>query len=73
MAKEKFQDVYFFLASHTQSKIWDGNFVSDKKLFEVQDRGIVTRPEVLYYTKSMPTAILSNVCIPIGLVNKAIY
>lgn len=39
----------------------------------MQDGGTVTRPRLLYYTKNMPTAILSNVCTAIGLVNGARY
>ncbi len=44
-----------------------------KKLFQVQDRGAVTGPGLPYYTEGMPIAVLSNVCTPIGLVNRARY
>lgn len=47
--------------------------MSGKKLFWVQDRGTVTRLGLLYYTESMPTALLSNVCTLFGLVNGTRY
>ncbi len=47
--------------------------MTSEKLFQVQDGGAVTGPGLLYYTKGMPTAVLSNICIPIGLVNGARY
>ncbi len=72
-AKEKSQDVYIFPASHTRSKTRNENLVTSKKLFQVQDGGAVTGPGLLYYTEGMPTAVLSNVCTPIGLVNGARY
>ena len=49
------------------------NFVTSKKLFQVQNRGVITRLELLYYTKSMLTAMINNVYIIIGLVNRAKY
>ena len=73
MAREKSQDVYIFPASHTRSKIRGGNLVSGKKLFRVQDGGTITGPGLLYYTEGMPTAVLSNVCTLLGLVNRARY
>ena len=39
----------------------------------MQDRSTITRPGLLYYTESMPIAVFSNVCIPIGSVNGARY
>ena len=39
----------------------------------MQDRGTITGLELLYYTKDMLTAMLSNVYTPIGLVNGARY
>lgn len=42
-------------------------------MFEVQDRGIVTRLGLLYYTKDMFTVMFSNICIFISLVNEAKY
>lgn len=50
-----------------------GIFVTSKKLFQMQDGGIVTRLRLLYYTKDIPTAVFSNVCTPISLVNGARY
>ena len=47
--------------------------MSGKKLFRVQDGSIVTRPGLLYHTKGMPTAVLSNVYTPLDLVNGARY
>lgn len=73
MAQKKSQDVYIFPALHTQSKIRDRNFVSGKKLFQVQDGGTVTGPGLLYYTKGMPIAVLSTMCTSIGLVNETRY
>ena len=73
IAREKSQNVYIFLASHTRSKIRGGNLVSGKKLFQVQDRGTVIGPGLLYYTEGMPIAILSNVCTSLGLINRARY
>lgn len=39
----------------------------------MQDKGTITRPKLPYYTKNMPTTVLSNMHIPIGLVNEARY
>lgn len=39
----------------------------------MQDKGTITWPKLPYYTKSMPTTMLSNIYIPIGLVNEARY
>ena len=72
-AKEKSQNVYIFSASHTRSKTRNENLVISEKLFQVQDRGIVTGPRLLYYTKGMSTAMFSNIYTPIGLVNGAKY
>ncbi len=72
-AKEKSQDVYIFPVSYTRSITRNENLVTSKKLFQVQDGGAVAGPGLLYYTKGMPIAILSNVCILISLVNKARY
>lgn len=47
--------------------------MSGKKLFQVQDRGTITGPGLLYYTKSILSTGFSNVCISIGLVNEAWY
>ena len=47
--------------------------MTSKKLFHVQDRGAITRPGLLYYTKSMLITVLSTICTPISLVNKARY
>ena len=44
-----------------------------KKLFQIQDKGAVTGPRLLYYTKNMPTAMFSNIYIPISLVYGARY
>ena len=71
--KEKSQDVYIFPASYIRSKTRNGNLVTSKKLFPVQDRGVVIGPGLLYYTKGMPTAMLSNVYTPISLMNRARY
>lgn len=73
MARKKSQNVYIFSASHIWSNVRGGNFMSGKKLFHVQDRSTVTRPELLYYTKGLLTTILSNVCRSISLVNEARY
>ncbi len=72
-AKEKSQDVYIFPVSHTRSKTRNENLVTSEKLFQVQDGGAVTGPGLLYYTKGIPTAVLSNVCTPLSLVNGARY
>ena len=42
-------------------------------MFQIQDKGTVTEPGLLYYTKNMLTAIFSNICIPISLINRAKY
>ena len=39
----------------------------------MQDGDIVTGLGLLYYTEGMPTAILSNICTPLALVNGARY
>lgn len=39
----------------------------------MQDGGIVTGPELLYYIKGMPTAVLINICISFGLLNRVRY
>ena len=70
---EKSQAIYIFLISHTRSKTRNQNLVISKKLFQVQDWGAVTGQGLLYYIKSMPTTVLSNVCTFIGLVNEARY
>ena len=72
-AKEKFQNVYIFPASHTRSKTRNKNLVISKKLFQVQDGGVVTRPGLLYYTKGISIVVFSNICIPISLENGARY
>lgn len=73
MAKKKFENVYIFLTSFIKSKIRGGNFMLNKKLFQMQDRGMVIEIKLLYYTQSMPTTVLSNVYILINLMNKARY
>lgn len=47
--------------------------MSEKKLFHVQDRGTITGSGLLYYIKSILTAVLNNVYIPISLVTGAQY
>ncbi len=48
--------------------------MTSEKLFYVQDGGgAVIGSGLLYYIKGMPTAVLSNVCTPIGLVNGVRY
>lgn len=37
----------------------------------MQDGDTITRLGLLYYTEGMPTTMLNNVCIPLGLVNRA--
>lgn len=39
----------------------------------MQDKGTITKSGLLYNTKSMLIAILSNMCISINLVNKIRY
>ncbi len=39
----------------------------------MQDRCIITRLRLLYYTKDMSIIVLSNICTSIGLVNRARY
>lgn len=45
--------------------------MSGEKLFYVQNKVTVTRPRLLYYTKNIFTAVFSNICIPINLINRA--
>lgn len=73
MTREKSKDIYIFLTSHTRSKIIDGNLISGKKLFQVQDRCTVTRLGLLYYIKSILTTVFNNIYTLIDLVNKAKY
>ena len=47
--------------------------MTSEKLFQVQNRSAVTGPRLLYYTKSMPTTMLSNIYTPIDLVNRTKY
>ena len=47
--------------------------MTSEKLFQVQERLAITRPRLRNYIESMPTAVLSNVCTFIGLVNGAKY
>lgn len=44
-----------------------------KKLFQLKNRGIIIRLELLYYLKNIPIAMLNNMCILIGLINRAEY
>ena len=41
------------------------------KLLEVQDSSNVKGPGLLMYTQNMPTAVLSNISTPLGIVNGA--
>lgn len=73
IARKKFDNIYIFLLSHIRSKIRSKNLVFGKKLFQVQDKNIVIWPELLYYTKNMPTTMFSNIYTSISLVNEARY
>ena len=65
--------MYICPTSHIKSKIKGKNLLSSKKLFRVQDGGIVTGLKLLYYTENMLTTMLSNVCTLFGLVNGTRY
>ena len=41
------------------------------KLFKVQDGSNIKGPGLLMYTQNMPTAVLSNISTPLGIVNSA--
>jgi hypothetical protein len=41
------------------------------KLLELQDNSNVKSPGLLTYTKDMPSAVLSNISTPLGIVNGA--
>lgn len=73
LAKKKSQDVYIFSASHIRSKTRNKNLVTSKKIFQVPDGGAITRLGLLFYTKSIPITILSNVYTSLGLVNRVRY
>lgn len=73
MAREKFQDIYIFLAFYIRSKTKNENLLSNKKICQVQDRRAVTRPRLLYYTKDISTIVLSNICTSISVVNRVRY
>lgn len=73
MARKISQDVYIFLASYIRIKIRGRNSILGKKLFKMQDKDIVTRLKLLYYTKNFFIVILNNLYTSIGLVNRAKY
>lgn len=73
LAKEKSQNLYIFSLLYIRLKTRDENLIISKKLFQIQDKTIITRSGLLYYTKSILTAALNNICTFIGLMNEARY
>ena len=69
-AQAQGQKIFVFPARHTRWKKARGTRDLDvDKLLEVQDSSDVKGPGLLTYTKNMPTAVLSNISTPLGIVN----
>jgi len=48
-----------------------GRDIPIDQILEIQDSSKVKGPGLLFYTKDMPTAVLSNISTPLGIVNGA--
>jgi len=66
------QKIFIFPARHARWRKPKGTHnVEVDKLFEVQDGSNIKGPGLLMYTQNMPTAVLSNISTPLGIVNGA--
>ena len=71
-ARSQGQKIFIFPAHHARWRKPRGmRNVEVDKLLEVQDSSNVKGPGLLMYTQNMPTAVLSNISTPLGVVNGA--
>ena len=63
-------DIVIFLAQHSCTKREEREAILQKDLFSIQDKDCrATGLGLLYYCKEMSIALLTNICIALGMVN----
>jgi PIF1-like helicase len=71
-ARSRQQKAIIFPGRHTRwRKANGGHDIPIDQILEIQDSSKVKGPGLLFYTKDMPTAVLSNISTPLGIVNGA--
>ncbi len=65
-------DLIIFPAHHAHNRKNGRESIIYRDIIKIQDgEHDATGPGLLYYCKEMPYIVLTNVCIPLGIVNKA--
>lgn len=66
------REIILFPAQYLHIKKDGSKCIIHRDLFKIQDseNGAI-RPGLLYYCQGIPVSILSNLCIPLGIVNGA--